>query len=83
MGFDLMSLNCSRGHFIDHVNPESVAADSGLKNGDMLLEIDGVSVRDLPHDQLVEMLKELSLKGKYGEEIKLLLVPDGRCPIKD
>jgi len=87
MGFNLMSVTCRRGHFVDDVEKGSIADKSGLKNGDLLLEIgsggssgingagDQQDVRDLTHDQVVQKLHKMALEGKFGDKIRLVVIP--------
>jgi len=59
LGFDLMSLNGYRGHFIDNVEEHSRAEQAGLRHGDLVLEINGTSLLPLSHDEVVELIKQL------------------------
>ena len=46
-----------RGHFIDKVQPFSEAEKAGLQQGDMLVEVNGVKVKDTTHDDLVVLIR--------------------------
>lgn len=59
-----------RGHFIDHVVPFSEAERAGLKQGDLVVEINGIKVKDITHQDLVTMIEDLSEK----EELLTLVV---------
>jgi len=82
MGFNLMSVTCKRGHFVDDVEVNSLASAGGLEDGDLLLKIEGQNVRDLAHEEIVEMLSELTLQGKYGDKLELTLIPANFMPSK-
>ena len=58
-GFDLMSLNGHRGHFIDNVEANSRAELAGLKHGDLVLEINGTALLQHSHDDVVRLIKTL------------------------
>jgi len=47
-------LTSRRGHFVDKVLPNSKAEEAGLKHGDLLVEVNGVMVRDFSHSDLVK-----------------------------
>ena len=52
-----ISLTSRRGHFVDKVRPNSKADEAGLKHGDLLLEVNGVMVRDFSHEDLVKLVE--------------------------
>lgn len=68
-GFNLISRKGKTGHFIESIEYGLAAYYSGLKNGDRVVEIDGVSVTDMPHGDVVKLIKE---SGKDG--VRLLVV---------
>jgi len=47
-------LTSRRGHFIDRVRPNSKAEQAGLKEGDLLLEVNGIAVKNMSHEDLVK-----------------------------
>ena len=53
----------------------SLAAAAGLEDGDLLLQIEGVSLRDMTHKEVCDLMASLKLEGKYGDKIKLVLIP--------
>ena len=50
-------MTCLRGHFIDKVEPFSEAEKAGLQQGDMLLEVNGIKVKDTSHEDLVVLIR--------------------------
>lgn len=68
-GFNLISRKGRTGHFIDNIEYGLAAYYSGLKNGDRVVEINGLSVTEMPHGDVVKVIKE---SGKDG--VRLLVV---------
>ena len=74
LGFDLMSINCSRGHFVNKVTPNSPAAEAGIEHGDLLLKINEVNIKEATHQAVVDLLRDLVIAGKFNEQIDLTVV---------
>ena len=55
-----MTLNGHRGHFIDSIESESRAERAGLKHGDLVLEVNGDSISNRTHDDVVDIIKLLA-----------------------
>ena len=53
----------------------SLAAEAGLEDGDLLVSIEGHSVRDMPHEDVVNLLSSITLGGNYQDKIELVLIP--------
>ena len=53
----------------------SLAAEAGLEDGDLLVSIEGQSVRDMPHEDVVNLLSSITLGGNYQDKIELVLIP--------
>ena len=68
-GFNLISRKGRTGHFIDNIEYGLAAYYSGIKNGDRVVEINGISVTEMAHGDVVKIIKE---SGKEG--VKLLVV---------
>lgn len=77
LGFDLMSLSGFRGSFIDKVAKGSKAQRAGLAEGDMVVEINGKPISELPHDIVVQIIREATY---YKGDIyfKVISMPGGR-----
>lgn len=56
------------GQITKDIEPGSPAEAAGLKNNDLVVAVNGVSVEGLDHDSVVEMIKE------GGEQTTLLVV---------
>ena len=65
-GFDLMSLNGHRGHFIDKVEAYSRAEQAGLKHGDLVLEVNGTAILHYSHDGVVDLIKSFARDSKQS-----------------
>ena len=49
---------------ITEVLPGGPADRSGLKNGDILIEVDGINVENKPHKDVVKIIKERSISNQ-------------------
>uniref|UniRef100_H2Z7C1 PDZ domain-containing protein n=1 Tax=Ciona savignyi TaxID=51511 RepID=H2Z7C1_CIOSA len=58
------------GHFIKEVVEGGPAAESGLREGDRIIEVGGTNVTKLPHDKVVNQIK------KSGNKVVLLVVDE-------
>lgn len=67
-GFNLHANKGSPGQYIGKVDPGSPAEVAGLREGDRILEVNGSSIRNENHKQVVQRIKALS------GETKLLVV---------
>eukprot|EP00095_Tigriopus_kingsejongensis_P000659 maker-scaffold311_size212931-snap-gene-1.17 protein:Tk00659 transcript:maker-scaffold311_size212931-snap-gene-1.17-mRNA-1 annotation:"na(+) h(+) exchange regulatory cofactor nhe-rf3-like" len=59
LGFDLASMTCLRGHFIDSVDADSEGEKAGLVVGDMIDKVNGKSVQNLSHQDLVDHINQV------------------------
>lgn len=72
-GFNLHSEKAKPGQFIGKVDANSPAEASGLKEGDRIIEVNGVAISGESHKQVVQRIKTIS------NEVRLLLVDvDGK-----
>lgn len=67
-GFYLRAGSGQKGQITKDIEPGSPAEAAGLKNNDLVVAVNGVSVEGLDHDSVVEMIKE------GGEQTTLLVV---------
>lgn len=67
-GFNLHAEKGKPGQYIGKVDEGSPAEAAGLKQGDRILEVNGESIADKTHKQVVEIIKQNS------DETKLLVV---------
>lgn len=67
-----MNLNISKGVFVDSIIPETAAANSDIKNKDIIVSIDGVEISRTP--QLMEQVA----RHRPGDKIIVSLVRDGK-----
>jgi len=67
-GFNLHAEKARPGQYIGTVDPDSPADLAGLKEGDRIVEVNGVNINQENHKQVVERIKSV------GEETKLLVV---------
>lgn len=79
LGFDLMSLNGYRGHFIDNVEVHSRAEQAGLKHGDLVLEVNGTPLLQKSHDEVVKFIKTIKddpIQSRYDiqENFQIMLL---------
>lgn len=74
-GFNLHSEKVKPGQFIGKVDDNSPAEAAGLKEGDRILEVNGVSIGNETHKQVVARIKAIA------NEVRLLLIDvDGVAP---
>lgn len=67
-GFSLHSEKAKPGQFIGKVDDNSPASEAGLKQGDRIIEVNGVFVENETHKQVVQRIKAVS------KEVRLLLI---------
>lgn len=67
-GFNLHSEKVKPGQFIGKVDDNSPAEAAGLKEGDRILEVNGVSIGSETHKQVVARIKAIA------NEVRLLLI---------
>jgi len=67
-GFNLHAEKGKPGQYIGKVDEGSPAETAGLKQGDRILEVNGESIADKTHKQVVEIIKQ------NANETKLLVV---------
>ncbi|KAH8275527.1 hypothetical protein KR026_009609 [Drosophila bipectinata] len=73
-GFNLHSEKVKPGQFIGKVDADSPAEAAGLKEGDRILEVNGVSIGSETHKQVVARIKAIA------DEVRLLLIDvDGKA----
>lgn len=72
-GFNLHSEKAKPGQFIGKVDANSPAEAAGLKEGDRIIEVNGVAINNETHKQVVQRIKAISC------EVRLLLIDvDGK-----
>lgn len=69
-GFNLLAEQGKPGQFIGKVDPGSPAEVAGLKQGDKILEVNGASIADDNHKQVVQKIKAVD-----GETKLLVITP--------
>lgn len=67
-GFNLHSEKIKPGQYIGKVDANSPASAAGLKEGDRIIEVNGVPIGSETHKQVVQRIKAISL------EVRLLLI---------
>lgn len=67
-GFNLHSEKIKPGQYIGKVDPESPAEAAGLREGDQIIEVNGVNIGVETHKQVVQRIKAIS------NEVRLFLV---------
>lgn len=67
-GFNLHAEKGKPGQYIGKVDEGSPAESAGLRQGDRILEVNGESILNKPHKQVVELIKQ------HANETKLLVV---------
>lgn len=67
-GFHLNGVQGIDGHFFTEVVKDGVADVAGIKDNDILLEVNGVNVEDRSHDEVVEMIQ------RSGNSLEMLVV---------
>ncbi|XP_022226492.2 Na(+)/H(+) exchange regulatory cofactor NHE-RF1 [Drosophila obscura] len=75
-GFNLHSEKVKPGQFIGKVDAKSPAESAGLKEGDRILEVNGVSIGSETHKQVVARIKAIA------SEVRLLLIDVDGKPIE-
>uniref|UniRef100_D3TLC3 WW domain-containing protein n=1 Tax=Glossina morsitans morsitans TaxID=37546 RepID=D3TLC3_GLOMM len=72
-GFNLHSEKAKPGQFIGKVDSNSPAESAGLKEGDRIVEVNGVAIGNESHKQVVQRIKAIA------NEVRLLLIDvDGK-----
>jgi len=71
-GFNLHAEKNKPGQFIGKIDPGSPAEAAGLKEGDRIVEVNGVNVNQENHKQVVQRIKAVANETK-------LLVVDKKC----
>lgn len=61
-GFNLQAEKGKPGQFIGKVDPDSPADDAGLRDGDRLIEVNGINVEKESHKEVVERIKMIPNK---------------------
>ncbi|XP_028292210.1 Na(+)/H(+) exchange regulatory cofactor NHE-RF3 [Gouania willdenowi] len=69
-GFSIRSSNDKRGLFMTEVSPGGVADRAGVKGNDRLVEVNGDSVENSSHDDVVKII------NKSGDSVMFLLVDE-------
>ncbi|RWS31606.1 uncharacterized protein B4U80_09552 [Leptotrombidium deliense] len=69
-GFNLMTKKEETGHFIADVEILGPADLSGLRDGDRVIEVNGINVQTEPHLNVAKMI------AVSGDEVKLLVVDE-------
>uniref|UniRef100_A0A3Q2XA45 NHERF family PDZ scaffold protein 2 n=1 Tax=Haplochromis burtoni TaxID=8153 RepID=A0A3Q2XA45_HAPBU len=67
-GFNLHSDKKKRGQFVRAVDPDSPAESSGMRPGDRILQVNGVTTEGLRHSEVVGLIRAA------GDEVRLLVV---------
>lgn len=67
-GFNLHAEKECGGQYIGKIDDGSPAEDAGLKEGDRIIEVNGVNIEDETHQQVIQRIKA------GGDETKLLVV---------
>lgn len=66
----------SQVHFFSHIRPDSTASKAGLKDGDRILQINGVNVANLEHEdvrKLMQLVTPMVLTVVYDPKYLLIL----------
>lgn len=69
-GFNLHAEKCRSGQYIGKVDEDSPAQHAGLREGDRIIEVNGVNIAQENHRQVVERIKSIP------NETKLLVVDE-------
>nr|CDS26051.1 pdz domain containing protein [Hymenolepis microstoma] len=69
-GFALVVTINETGHFIEDVKPGSLADKAGLRNGDLVVEVNGRNILTLSHPEVVEFIRQC------GDEVCLLVLDE-------
>ncbi|VDO06394.1 unnamed protein product [Rodentolepis nana] len=69
-GFALVVTINETGHFIEDIKPGSLADRAGLRNGDLLVEVNGRNILALSHPEVVEFIRQ------QGDEVCLLVLDE-------
>ena len=75
-GFDFKTLIHDGKHIVTNVIPDSLAFNSGLKNGDFIIEVNGESVCGIWHDAVALKM------STFPRKIELLVTNDIETYIK-
>lgn len=73
-GFHLHAEKGKPGQFIGKVDPDSPAEDAGLRQGDRIVEVNGVPINQESHKEVVERIKALE------QEVRLLVLDSSQDP---
>ncbi|XP_042570856.1 multiple PDZ domain protein isoform X2 [Cyprinus carpio] len=83
MGSRLSNGEMRRGIFIKHIAEDSTAAcNSTLKEGDRILQVQGVDVSDFTHEEAVEAIRRAGDRVELLVQSPQLSAPDN-CPEED
>lgn len=74
-GIGATSSKSEQGLLIEAVIENSPAQAAGLKPGDVMVAVDGVSVVDMDLDQAVELIR-----GEAGSQVKITYLRQGKAP---
>ena len=72
-----MSLNGYRGHFIDNVEQHSRAEQAGLRHGDLVLEVNGTTLIQKSHDEVVQFIKTIKddpIQSRYDSQGSIFIL---------
>merc|ERR1719362_1985559 len=68
----MKSWHRARGHFVDKVKPSSKAEAAGLKHADLIVEVNGSKVRDMPHEELVKFIRQQSMEDASAIHLTII-----------
>ncbi len=69
---EILGLKSTLGALVSDTEPNSPAANAGLKSGDVVVEYDGKKIKDL------FQLRNLVTKTEIGKEIEIVVIRDGK-----
>lgn len=73
-GFHLHAEKGKPGQFIGKVDPDSPAEEAGMRQGDRIIEVNGVAIQQETHKEVVERIKALE------QEVRLLVLDASQDP---
>lgn len=76
-GFNLHAEKGKPGQYIGKVDDNSPAETAGLKQGDRIIEVNGVNIGNETHKQVVQRIKAIS------DEVQLLVVDPTIVPVSN